>query len=286
MVDKVDLVMWAKNGEACLPEVLKRIDKIISHENICHKILVDDHSTDQTVKIAHEYNWDVYTNPKGGIPSGANEALRHVDRDFFVSIEQDIILPKQWWDKIPKYMENPSVGCAQGIRVHSQPLLRLLDEWQFEVLKRRRLLSSMDNNIFRSKVVRSLGGFPTVCPVCADTILMKKMLSQTRYKWVIDADVISLHKRNGLKASVGHHYKMINMCTRTPLCAENEKPPLTAVFRIFLTSPIRALQIALKKNCPDIVWAYPLLRLYQLNIALKWRAKTRIPDASLLNNCS
>jgi hypothetical protein len=38
-----------------------------------------------------------------------------------------------------------------------------------------------------------------------------------------------------------------------------------------LTSPIRALQIALKRNYPNIIWAYPLLRLYQLNIALVWR---------------
>lgn len=271
MIGKVDLVMWAKNGGACLTEVLSQIDKVIPHEDICHKILVDDHSTDRTVKIAQDFNWDVYTNPKGGIPSGANEALRHVDRDFFVSIEQDVILSRTWWSTIPKYMEDPSVACAQGIRVHAQPLLCLLDEWQFDVLEKKRLFSSMDNNIFRTKVVRSLGGFPTVCPVCADTILMKKILLETSYRWVIDTDVVSLHMRSGLRASVEHHYKLINMCARTPYCAENEKPKIALAFRIFLTSPIRAFQIALKKNCPDIIWAYPLLRLYLLEMSLVWR---------------
>ncbi len=52
MIGKVDLVMWAKNGASCLPEVLSRIDRVIPHENMCHKILVDDHSTDRTVEIA------------------------------------------------------------------------------------------------------------------------------------------------------------------------------------------------------------------------------------------
>jgi len=277
--------MWAKNGEACLPEVLRRIHKVIPNESVCHRILVDDHSTDRTVEIAHDFNWDIYTNPRNGIPSAANEALKHVDRNFFVSIEQDVLLTKDWWDKIPTYIENPSVACAQGIRVHMDPTLRLLDEWQFVVLRRKRLLSSMDNNIFRTKVVRVLGGFPQSCPVCTDTILMKRILSETRCKWIIDAEVISLHMRAGLKASVEHHYRMISACARTQLCAENEKPPISSLFRIFLTSPVRAIQIAFAKNSPNIVWAYPLLRLYQLNIGLKWR-NAGIPTTPVLNNCS
>lgn len=32
--------------------VLKRIDKVIPHENVNQKILVDDYSTDATTKIA------------------------------------------------------------------------------------------------------------------------------------------------------------------------------------------------------------------------------------------
>ncbi|MCW4044468.1 MAG: glycosyltransferase [Candidatus Bathyarchaeota archaeon] len=274
MTDKVDLVMWTKNGEFCLPQVLKCIDNVIPHENICHKIIVDDHSTDRTTEIAADFNWDVYPNPQGGIPSGANEALRHVDREFFVSIEQDIILSKTWWSKIPQYMRDPSVGCAQGIRVPTQDVLRLLDDWQFEVLGRKRLLSSMDNNIFRTTVVRYLGGFPVICPVCADTILMKRMLSQTCYKWVIDDTVVSLHVRTGLKSSVEHLYKQINLCSRTPYCADNTKPPLALVARIFLTSPFRALQVALKQNCPNIIWAYPLLRLYHLSTSLRQQSNS------------
>jgi len=59
MIDNVDLVMWTKNGEAFLPEVLTRIEKVIPHENICHKILVDDQSTDRTVEIAEDFNWSI-----------------------------------------------------------------------------------------------------------------------------------------------------------------------------------------------------------------------------------
>ncbi len=227
------------------------------------------------LKSHEDFNWTVYANPGGGISSGANEALRHVDRDFFISIEQDVILSEKWWDKIPRYMDDPSVACAQGIRVPTQPVLRLLDEWQYGDPKKRSSLVSMDNNIFRTKVVRSMGGFPRICPVCTDTVLMRRIQSETPYRWVIDPDVVSLHIRDDLKATVEHQYKLSYMCARTPYCSEVEKHDLAVMFRIFLTSPIRALEIAIKKGCPNIIWAYPLIRLYQLNIDLAWSKQAK-----------
>jgi glycosyltransferase involved in cell wall biosynthesis len=271
MINKVDLVMWTKNGEAYLPQVLRRIDRVIPHEVVCHRILVDDHSSDRTVSIAREFNWEVYLNPSVGIASGANEALRHVDCDFFVSVEQDIILSRNWWDEIPKHMDDPLVACAQGVRVPTHPVLRILEEWQRDVLGKKPSLVSIDNNIFRSKVVKSMGGFPRDCLICTDMILMKKISAETPYKWVIDSNVTSLHIRNDLKASLEHPYKMGYLCAQTPYCIHDENPSLAVNLRILLTSPIRALQIALKRNYPNIIWAYPLLRLYQLNIALVWR---------------
>jgi hypothetical protein len=76
--------------------------------------------------------------------------------------------------------------------------------------------------------------------------------------------------RNDLKASIEHQYKMGYLCAQTPYCVHEENPSIGVNLRILLTSPIRALQIALKRKHPNIIWAYPLLRLYQLNIALSW----------------
>ena len=110
MTGKADLVMWAKNGERFLPRVLKRIEELIPHEEINQKILVDDHSTDNTVKIAKQFNWSVYTNPSTGIPSGAKEA-------------------KAWLNKIPKHLLNEKVAAASDIRVVNQPTaLRKLEK--------------------------------------------------------------------------------------------------------------------------------------------------------------
>jgi len=43
---RLDVVMWARNGEATLPQVLGRLEKSLPAEPVHRKILVDDHSTE------------------------------------------------------------------------------------------------------------------------------------------------------------------------------------------------------------------------------------------------
>jgi glycosyltransferase involved in cell wall biosynthesis len=268
VIGKVDLVMWAKNGESSLPRVLKRIDEVIPYENVNQKILVDDHSTDKTVFIAKDFGWSVYPNPRGGISSGANEVLRHVKSDFFVSIEQDVVLAKDWWEKIPVYMDNPQVAVAQGIRISTEPSLKKLEEYVYD--RRKSMVSnperfgvSMDNNIFRAEIIRRLGGFPNDCPVCTDTILMKKLLRETCYKWIIDPSVVSDHIRRSVKENViRSHWKL---CTKTPFCSTGEEgASFLRMLRLFLTSPIRASIITRKKRCLKMLYVYPMIRYFWL----------------------
>ena len=100
---------------------------------------------------------------------------------------------------------------------------------------------------------------------------MRRIQLETPYKWIIDTGVVSLHVRNDFRATVEHQYKLSYLCARTPYCAKKTEPNLAVMFRMLLTSPLRALQIAFKKNCPNMVWVYPLIRLYQLNVDLHYR---------------
>jgi glycosyltransferase involved in cell wall biosynthesis len=277
---KVDLVMWAKNGAKTLPYVLKRIDEVIPCENVCHKILVDDHSTDQTVGIAKNFNWEVYPNPEGGIPRSANEALKHVDCDYFVSVEQDVLLARDWWDKIPKFMTNEKVAVAQGIRISTEPTLKKLDEYFYSRLNfdnmsdlahKRDFGYSIDNNIFRTKIIRQLGGFPTLCRVCCDTILIKKILLETEYTWIIDREVVSYHIQKSVKNYIQHFYALSGLCARTPYCVPKIPHPLLTQIRLLLTSPLGGLKIAYSKKCPNMLWVTPQIRSAYLKFLLRLR---------------
>ncbi|MGQ9642166.1 MAG: glycosyltransferase [Candidatus Bathycorpusculaceae bacterium] len=270
---KVDLVMWAMNGEKYLPSVLKRIEEVIPAEDVNQKILVDDHSIDNTVNIAREFNWDVYTNPFGGIPSGANEALRHVKTKYFVSIEQDIILAKDWWEKIPPHMENEKVAIAQGIRVADHKVLKKLDEYIYSRMEKDpyRFGVSIDNNIIKTDVVKQLGGFPNMCPTCMDVILMK-MLFKSGYRWIIDKKVISRHMRTNIIRYAKHSYELSRRCVGTKYCADSDVPLLKG-FGIFLNSPVRGIAMAARKRCFQLALLYPLIRYYKLKGQLTRRNK-------------
>jgi glycosyltransferase involved in cell wall biosynthesis len=245
---KVDLVMWAKNGERFLPLVLNRISQVIPDENVNQKIFVDDHSTDKSREIAREFNWTVYPNREGGIPNGANEALRHVNSEFFVSIEQDIVLAKDWWERIPPYMVDSKVAVAQGLRFSTNPTLRKFEEY---VLSRKEpdWFHSIDNNIFRTNVIRQLGGFPTDHPAYVDSVLRRKIVDETSYKWIVDKTVVSKHIRENIDNYIEHE-RLLHARYHS------SEDSFLKLLRLFATSPARGLIIAFKKREPSLLWIY------------------------------
>jgi len=125
---KADLVMWAKNGAAVLPLVLRRAEEVLPREVLGKKIFVDDHSLDESAKIAEKFDWNVYPNEKGGVGCGAKTALRHVESEYFISLEQDILLAKNWYERISKHLESENVAVAQGWRYPDHPVLKIIDE--------------------------------------------------------------------------------------------------------------------------------------------------------------
>lgn len=129
MIGKVDLVMWTKNSSKFLSLVLGRIEEVIPSEVLGQKIIIDDHSTDNTVEIARRLGWDVHENQGNGIFDAFETALSLVSSEFLVSVEHDIILSKEWWQKISRHMKNDKVAVAQGVRVATHPLLSKLDEY-------------------------------------------------------------------------------------------------------------------------------------------------------------
>jgi glycosyltransferase involved in cell wall biosynthesis len=208
---KCDVVMWSKNGGRTLPKVLSQIDRVIPAEVMHRKILVDDHSVDNTVKIARDFNWEVYENPEGGIPAGANEALRHVDCEYFISIEQDVVLANDWWDKVPPLLSDERGAVASGIRLPNIPALKKLHEYIMERYRKRHqryvlLGCTIDNTIYKTKYIRMLGGFPQLrISGGVDTVLAKNILSRN-LEWRVNFEAVSIHLRSSIIEELRHYY--------------------------------------------------------------------------------
>ncbi|MFB3888948.1 MAG: glycosyltransferase family 2 protein [Candidatus Bathyarchaeia archaeon] len=272
MIDKIDLVMWTRNGAKTLPHVLKRIGQVVPSEHVASRIIVDDGSTDQTREIAQRFGWRVVQNRGSGISDGANTALDLVTTEWFASFEQDVLLSADWWPKIPSLLSRPEVAVASGLRFPSQPVgLMKLEEYQAERYSRggteldaETYGKTLDNTVYKTSVLRRLGGFPNPpVPAGIDTAL-NHMLKRSNLKWMVDYSVRSLHIREGFREEL-RHYFWYAQCVDVLSQIQTGKPyPLRNLYRRTLLSPARGLQIALKQKAPQIIYVYPLVRLAYL----------------------
>jgi len=275
---RLDIVMWAKNGAATLPLVLRRVDECLPKGSVHRKIFVDDHSIDRSRAIAEDFEWEVHENEEGGVAAGVNKAFSLVDCEYLVAVEQDLVLTFDWWNRISTLLREPNVAVAQGWRLppEMQPVLRKFEEYRLERYKKYSLpIFSIDNTMFRSSVAKSVGTVPSKLKYSGvDTYLCKSVVS-LGHRWAIDYDLVSTHLRpGGLREQINRYYRYgrdVPILERSELSGKSRyvRQGLKSVLGIFLFSPFRGLIIAVAKRCPQIVVYYPLIRFAVLRGYLK-----------------
>ncbi len=272
MVGKVDLVMWTKNGSRTLPFVLKRINQVIPSASVNNRLLVDDQSTDSSREIAESFGWRVIPNEGNGISNGANTALKQVETEFFVSFEQDLLLARDWWQKLPRYLSDPKVAVASGIRFVNYPLsIKRIEEYSAENYRKSEkeglyspYVKTLDNTIYRTDVIRRLGGFPAIPGSVGVDWSMSQRVFLGGYRWKVDYNVVSVHLRHGLKGELAHNYWYGTCSDELERSMFQRNASARRMLLRFLFSPIRGLEIAVKKRAPEAIYIYPLMRLSYL----------------------
>ena len=266
----VDLCLWAKNGSRTLPVVLKTAEKVIPDSVIVRKIFVDDSSKDDSREIAQSFGWTVYKNKTGWLCGGVNEAFSHVREDFFVTLEQDVVLCENWFNRLALYMDQSNVAVAQGIRISTLPILSILgiepaaDARRLEAQRTLRVPNyfwSIDNNIIRTQAVNDVGGFDKTEKLAVDWFFLKALERSGRWIWRLDPSVVSWHIRNGVRQHFAHEQRMMYL-SRKPL--EVDKTPLLRELQITATSPLRGLQFAFRERFAPYAALYPYIRLRHL----------------------
>ena len=266
--------MWTFNGERTLPQVLSRINQVIPKELIDRKIIVDDGSKDNTVNIAKKFNWMVVRNDGKGISDGANTALKHVKTEYFCSFEQDIYLASNWWSEVSALiLGKEGVGAASGIRfLPRSNFCYSIEPYQLtrkDIDFHGGFGKTLDNTIWNTKILKSVGGFPKVNFAGIDTILFD-LLELKGYKWLTDYEAKSLHlHQGGLLNEFRHYYfyglslpQIYNLLGKLSLIYKNESTK--GLFIRLVKSPISSLKMAIRMNDSRLIFCYPIIRLFWL----------------------
>ncbi len=262
--------MWTLNGEKTLPLVLSRINEIIPKDIVNQRLIVDDGSKDNTVTVARKYGWNVIKNEGKGISDAANTALKHVQTSYFCSFEQDLFLSSDWWNKIsPLILNKEGVGAACGLRfLPRNNLCYSIEPYQ---LTRKNVDfhggygKTLDNTIWNTEALRSIGGFPKVNSAGIDTLVFH-LLELKGYKWLVDYNVKSLHLHNGgLLNEFKHYYfygsSLPQIYSRLKSLSLYENENLSSLLLRFAKSPISSFKMALRMHDSRLMLSYPIIRL-------------------------
>jgi glycosyltransferase involved in cell wall biosynthesis len=270
---KIDLVMWTYNGEKALPFVLSQINKVVPHEAVNQKFIVDDGSKDNTVTVARKYGWAVLRNDGKGISDGANTALKHVQTPYFCSFEQDIILADDWWSKVSALILNKKgVAAACGLRfLPRNNFCYSIEPYQLtrkEIDFHGGYGRTLDNTIWNAAALRSIDGFPKVNFAGIDTFVFH-MLESKGYKWLVEYDVKSLHLHfGGVLNEFKHYYfygsSLPQIYSRLRSLNLYKKENLNVLFIRFVKSPFSSFKMAIRMHDARLMLCYPIIRLYWL----------------------
>jgi glycosyltransferase involved in cell wall biosynthesis len=262
--------MWTLNGEKTLPLVLSRINEIIPKDIVNQRLIVDDGSKDNTVLIARKYGWNVIKNEGKGISDAANTALKQVQTSYFCSFEQDVFLSSNWWNKVSALILNKEgVGAACGLRfLPRNNFCFSVEPYQ---LTRKDIDfyggygKTLDNTIWNTEALRSIGGFPKVNFAGIDTFVFH-LLDSKGYKWLVDYNVKSLHLHyGGLLNEFKHYYfygsSLPQIYSRLKSLSLYENENLSSLLLRFAKSPISSFKMALRMHDSRLMLSYPIIRL-------------------------
>ncbi|MCW4029442.1 MAG: glycosyltransferase family 2 protein [Candidatus Bathyarchaeota archaeon] len=274
MTRTVDLCMWAKNGERTLPFVLERINSVIPREMIHQKIMIDDHSTDNTPAIGKKFGWNVIPNEGHGIGHAANLALKKVKTDVFCSFEQDLLLAPNWFEGVYPLIFKENTVVASGLRFLSAPRAArdleiyiyndLCSNYSKGLIDTRHFPRTIDNTIYRTAFLTNMGGFDFLRSGGGQDSRLSQKILRTAYSWKVNYNVISVHLRPNSYLNELRHQKWYATTMSEILQPFNIEPPIGSTFFRLVKSPLTSIKIVKRTKNPSLTIYYPTLLVIQL----------------------
>lgn len=117
ILPKISVIIPVYNGEETIKLSLESIRNQNYPQNKIEIVLVDDDSTDNTLKIAKKYNVKAYRNGKRSYDIGKSIGIQKAKNEFILFMDCDNILPNKNWIRtiVKPFMENDNIVGAEPI---------------------------------------------------------------------------------------------------------------------------------------------------------------------------
>lgn len=140
-MESIDVAILTMNSERLLRECINSVYKNLPVNNL---IIIDGYSTDATADIVKEfqekYGNVTFVQEKGTRGSARQKAIQMVKSDWFMFVDSDVILSKNWFAKAEKLV-NDDVGAIWGIEIWSvlkgTKILKLFERVTLKIFEKR-----------------------------------------------------------------------------------------------------------------------------------------------------
>ncbi len=193
-MQQVDVVLLTKNSEHLLCKCLTSIYRNVPIKNL---IVIDGFSNDRTLEILKKFNRK-YGNVllfqmNGSRAKARTEGIRHVTTDWFMFIDSDVLLCRDWFKKAQTDLKK-GVGAVWGLNVDVIPNVKNKRILKFQSLIARQcfhLRGGMHDTLILRKAVEGMV-IPEQLHAYEDAYIVR-WIERHGYKAVVGSDVYCLH---------------------------------------------------------------------------------------------
>lgn len=108
------IIIPVKNGEAIIKRCLDSLQRLNYPESRYEIIIADGVSTDETRKVAQDYNANIVNNPKQTVSPGRNLGFSEARGEFIAFSDVDCVMDKDWLVNSLKYFKDENVAAVGG----------------------------------------------------------------------------------------------------------------------------------------------------------------------------
>lgn len=207
---RISVIIPVKNEEGKISNCLRGV---FSQSYAPYEVIVvDGHSTDETVAEAKKFPVKIICEDYGTIGGARQVGLKNAYGEFVAYTDADCIPERKWLENLIKEFDVDIVGIGGGIKnvgdgFWKKPIALIMNTFigsansvQGRLFKEKRFTKSISgcNSMYRRETLREIGGFKATLSVNEETDLNRRLTKFGKLLYTPDALVIHNQAR-GLK---------------------------------------------------------------------------------------